>query len=234
MNQLAHFQFILTTPYMKLLVWKFSKYFLIFIVVCIIFVLGYLFFAWLLSYFTTNPSKYTCEKPHTVYVTTNGVHTDIILHRSLLDEHFVSQLQNLEGKDYFAIGWGDKGFYLYTPSWAELKISTALTAAFLPSETLMHITHYKLLNPAWKSIQLCDTQLSNLKKFIYESFEYDNNKSIIILEGAGYRDNDFFYKAIGSYTCLYTCNIWVNQALKKAEVKTAIWSPFDKGIMKHL
>lgn len=219
---------------MVLLAWKLSKYFLLFVIICIVFVLGYLFFAWLLSYFTTNPTKHKCEQRHSVYVTSNGVHSDIILHRSLFDDFFTSQLANIEGKDYIAIGWGDKGFYLYTPSWSELKVSTALIAAFLPSETLMHLTHYQLVNPNWKHIQLCNKQLENLKKFIYESFQYDNNQSIIMLEGAGYQNNDFFYKAVGNYTCLYTCNIWVNQALKKAGVKTAIWSPFEKGILKHL
>ncbi|HOB24230.1 MAG TPA: DUF2459 domain-containing protein, partial [Kaistella sp.] len=31
---------------------------------------------------------------------------------------------------YLAIGWGDKGFYLDTPTWADLKFSTAFKAAF--------------------------------------------------------------------------------------------------------
>jgi len=159
---------------------------------------------------------------------------DLIMHRDLINDDFLVQLETLEGRDYIAIGWGDKGFYLHTPSWAELKVSTAITAGFLPSKTIMHVTHYKTIHPEWKSIGLCDSQLDNLRKFIQESFTKDNNNTIQILEGAGYRENDFFYHAQGSYSCLYTCNIWVNQALKKAQVKTAIWSPFDKGIMKHL
>jgi len=38
----------------------------------------------------------------------------------------------------------------------------------------------------------------------------------------------------GSFSCFKTCNTWTNQTLKKAEIKTAIWTPFDSGILKHL
>ncbi len=219
---------------MKLILWKLSKYLLLFVLIGITFVLGYLFFAWLLSYFTTNPKKVDCSNKKTVYASSNGVHMDIIMHKSLFDRVFLEQLGALEGRDYIAIGWGDKGFYLYTPSWAELKVSTALIAGFLPSETVLHVTHYKAVDPQWKSIDLCDSQLQKLQKFILDSFKKDANNQIQLLEGAGYHENDFFYQAIGAYTCFYTCNVWVNQALKKAEVKTAIWSPFDRGILKHL
>lgn len=219
---------------MALFLIKILKTSLVFIIVCIAFVLNYLFFAWFLSLMTTTPSPLQGEKSHTVYVLSNGVHTDIVFHESLLSEDFWGQLKKIEGRPYIAIGWGDKGFYLYTPTWAELKISTALTAAFLPSPTLMHVTHYMQVQPNWKSIELTDKQLENLKKFIKKSFASDKEQKIQILEGAGYGKYDFFYNAVGNYSCFYTCNIWVNQALKKAEIKTAIWSPFDKGIMKHL
>lgn len=219
---------------MKLILLRLFNYVLIFLVVCIVFVLNYLFFAWFLSLLTTKPRIHNCDKPHTVYASSNGVHMDLIFHKSLLDEHFLAQLKPIKEHDYIAIGWGDKGFYLHTPSWAELKISTAISAGFLPSKTLMHVTHYKYLNPDWKSVELCAEQLTAMKKFVYASFKCDAAEQIQILEGTGYRDTDFFYEAKGNYTCLYTCNIWVNQALKKADVKTAIWSPFDKGIMKHL
>jgi uncharacterized protein (TIGR02117 family) len=219
---------------MKILFWQLAKYSFVFFVVCLVFILNYVFFAWFLSRLTTTPKEYKCDKPNTVYATSNGVHMDLIFHKDLLDEHFLGQLESVEGADYIAIGWGDKGFYLYTPSWAELKISTAIAAGFLPSKTLMHLTHYKYLNPNWKSIELCDEQLEAMKKFVYASFKNDKNDKIQILAGTGYRDNDFFYKAKGNYSCLYTCNIWVNQALKKASVQTAIWSPFDKGILRHL
>ncbi|BDS15216.1 TIGR02117 family protein [Aureispira anguillae] len=219
---------------MKIIFLKLAKYSLIFIVVSIAFILNYLFFAWFLSTLTTTPRTYSCDKPHIIYASSNGVHMDLIFHKDLLDKNFLAELSPLEGREYIAIGWGDKGFYLHTPSWAELKVSTAISAAFLPSTTLMHVTHYKAVNPKWKSIELCTEQLTKLNQFVEASFKRNAANDLQILEGTGYRANDFFYEAKGNYTCLYTCNVWVNQALKKADVKTAVWSPFDKGIMKHL
>ena len=48
------------------------------------------------------------------------------------------------GDDFLqiSIGWGDKGFYLDTPTWAELKLSTALIAGFGLGNAALHITYY--------------------------------------------------------------------------------------------
>jgi uncharacterized protein (TIGR02117 family) len=219
---------------MKLILWKLTMFCIVFIILCFLFVVFYLLLARLLSFFTTNPKKVACENPLTIYASSNGVHMDLILHKDHLDPGLLAQIEIVEGMDYIAIGWGDKGFYLYTPSWAELKVSTALIAAFWPSETVMHVTYHQSINLEWKTITLCKSQLSNLNNFIYKSFAEDSKHKIQILKGAGFTQNDFFYQAKGNYTCFYTCNVWVNQALKKAKVKTAIWSPFDKGILKHL
>jgi hypothetical protein len=101
------------------------------------FVLLYLFFATLLSHFTTRAVLSTEPVTQIVYALSNGVHTDLVFKVDQLDATFRNQLAAPLGiKPYVAIGWGDKGFYLHTPSWAELKLSTALRAAFLPSETL--------------------------------------------------------------------------------------------------
>jgi len=219
---------------MKLLLLKLLKFALIFLVVIVVFLVNYFFFAWFLSTITTTPPLYKDNKPYLVYASSNGVHMDLIFHKSLLKDDFLQQMESVPNADYLAIGWGDKGFYLHTPSWAELKISTAVKAGFLPSSTLMHVTHFKQVNSKWKSIPLCQEQLDLLTSFVYQSFKYNKGQELRILEGAGYHRNDFFYEAKGNYTCLYTCNVWVNQALKKAHVQTAVWSPFDWGILKHL
>ena len=199
-----------------------------------LFILFYLLLARLLSTFTTNPPKVECVNPITIYASSNGVHMDLILFKDHLAPTLLTQFEIVEGMDYIAIGWGDKGFYLDTPSWAELKVSTALIAAFLPSATVMHVTYYENISPEWKTIKLCKNQLNSLNNFIITSFAQDTQNKIQILKNAGYTENDFFYQANGNYTCFYTCNVWVNQALKKAKIKTALWSPFDKGILKHL
>ena len=41
------------------------------------------------------------------------------------------------GDRYVAIGWGDRGFYVDTPTWADLKLSTLCNALFVPSESVL-------------------------------------------------------------------------------------------------
>lgn len=200
----------------------------------IVFIVLYLAIAFLLSRWPTNPTLPDKQQPYIIYAASNGVHTDLVFHINDLDRALVDQLGHMGKGPYVAIGWGDKGFYIYTPSWAELKLSTALNAAFLPSDTLMHVTYHQQIQPDWKRINIGAQQLSLLNQFVAESFDKNNNNELQLLEGAGFGPNDFFYNAVGHYTCFYTCNVWVNQALKKASVKTAIWSPFDKGILRHL
>ncbi|WP_370569699.1 DUF2459 domain-containing protein [Flaviramulus sp. BrNp1-15] len=40
-----------------------------------------------------------------------------------------------------------------------------------------------------------------------------------------------FIKQKESYSCLKTCNSWVNSALKMSDLKSCYWTPFDFGII---
>lgn len=74
-------------------------------------------------------------------------------------------------------------------------------------------------------------QLEQLIYFIEQSFETDDEMKLIEIVGKGYSNRDYFYEGVGSYNCIKTCNQWVNQGLKAAEIKTSIWSPFDSGVL---
>lgn len=220
---------------MSIIALKLAKTLLIMLVLIVVLFLNYLLFAWFLSWLTTTPAAKSCqgEQDH-FFVSSNGVHVDIVLPVTALDPEFLEQLSLQEGTTYVGMGWGDEGFYLKTASWAELDWRVAAAAIFLPSPTLMHVTHYRRASTSWKRVWVCCEQKEALLSYIKGSFKRSATGGLRYLPDRGYRDNDFFYKANGYYTGLYTCNIWANQALKKAQVKTAIWSPFDKGIIKHL
>lgn len=138
--------------------------------------------------------------------------------------------------NYVGIGWGDKGFYLDTPTWADLKFSTAVKAAFWMSESAMHTSFYHMMTEAsdCKKIMISKKQYTELVKFIDTKFDRDaNGNYILIPTKAVYSDNDAFYDAKGSYSFLNTCNTWANDALKAAGQKAAWWTPTDYGIFLH-
>lgn len=176
------------------------------------------------------------------YILTNGVHTDLVVpvKSKYIDWSQKLPFENTKGKDsdqnFIAFGWGDKGFYLDTPTWADLKFSTAFKAAFWLSESAMHCTYYNKMTVAddCKKIMLTEKQYQDLIKFIDDKFDKDaKGKYILIKTDAVYGDNDAFYDAKGSYNFAYTCNTWANDGLKAAGQKAAFWTPTDFGIFRH-
>lgn len=194
----------------------------------------YLFVAVLFSILKTHPPELNCEKDKTFYVSSNGVHLDIIVPVEELDNQFKQQLDLQQGTKYVAFGWGDKGFYLKTPEWSDLTFSTAFKAVFLKSKSAMHVSCYKQVYQSWRKVDVCDVQMNTLTQYISNSFIKNENGDLLKLGIDGYSFNDRFFDAKGSFTLFYTCNVWTNTALKKSGVETSVWSPFDFGVLYHL
>ena len=177
-----------------------------------------------------------------VYIYTNGVHTDIVMpiRTDQMDWSEKIPFQNTLSKstdfNYVGIGWGDKGFYLDTPTWSQLKVSTAFYAAFWLGDSAMHTTFYKTMTEGddCKKIMLTKAQYEELVQFVDSKFDKNAaGQNILIQTDAVYSKDDAFYEAQGSYSFLYTCNTWTNNALKAAGQKAALWTPTDFGIFQH-
>ena len=201
----------------------------------------YLLIVTLLSFVSVNEDLVENQKEIPIYILTNGVHTDIVL--PIKNEHhdWSTQLkfEHTKSKDttyqYVALGWGDKGFYLETPTWADLKASTAIKAASGLSTSAMHVTFYKHLkeNQSCKKIQISLENYKKLVEFIKESFQTKSGEFLKIETDAVYGKHDVFYEANGSYSLFYTCNSWANQALKATNQKAALWTISDSGIFRQ-
>nr|WP_312993770.1 TIGR02117 family protein [Chryseobacterium flavum] len=182
------------------------------------------------------------KKEIPIYIYTNGVHTDIVMpvRNALQDWSLKIPFNDTRSKrtdyNYIGIGWGDKGFYLDTPTWADLKFSTAVKAAFWLNDSAMHCTYYTTMKEGddCKMILISRSQYKDLVKFVENKFDRDlKGNFILIPTDAVYGDNDAFYDAKGTYSFLYTCNTWTNDALKAAGQKAALWTPSDFGIFQH-
>lgn len=216
---------------------KLLKYIAIFVLSLVI----YLLIVTLLSFVSINKDVVENQKEIPIYILTNGVHTDIVLPIKNEYHDWTSQLkfEHTKSKDtahqYVALGWGDKGFYLETPTWADLKASTAVKAATGLSSSAMHVTFYKNLkeSKSCKKIQISLENYEKLIAFINESFQTKSGEFLKIETDAVYGKHDIFYEANGSYSLFYTCNSWANQALKAANQKAALWTISDSGIFRH-
>jgi uncharacterized protein (TIGR02117 family) len=202
------------------------------------FVFLYLIAVFTLSKITVN-QEYNTNPEVEIYIITNGVHTDIVVptKNDQIDWSKLVQFQNTKIADstykYLALGWGDKGFYLETPEWSDLKASVAIKAATGLSTTAIHTTYYKKMIQAndCKKIMLSKEQYFRLIKYISNSFKKDASGNYLnIKTDANYGKTDAFYEANGSYSLFQTCNTWANSALKISGQKCCFWTALDTDI----
>ena len=133
------------------------------------------------------------------------------------------------------MGWGDKGFYLNTPTWADLKFSTAFKAATALSTSAMHTTYYQTMeeNDECVKIEISKQQYTTLIQYIKSSLQKDpENNFIHIPTNAVYGTTDAFYEANGKYSLFKTCNSWTNSALKISGQKACVWTGLDSPIFE--
>lgn len=217
---------------------KLFKYLIRSILAVVALVLIYLLSAFCLSAITID-KEVTSTQDILIFIKTNGVHTDIVVPVKTQQLNWDTQIKfsnttlNDTTMQLLALGWGDKGFYLETPTWAALKFKTAFKAAFGLSQTVIHATFYKSLkeSASCKKMLISQEQYSRLCNFILGSLKKDSGgHAIYVNTKANYNERDAFYEAQGSYSLFRTCNTWANDALKISGQVCCLWTPFDTGI----
>lgn len=169
-----------------------------------------------------------------VWVETNGIHTGIVVPkvaagvdwRPLLPPGDVAD-PRYGGYPYAAIGWGERTFYLETPTWADVRVTTVLAAALGSRRTLMHVEH--LPRPR---------EGADVRRLVLRPEEYRRLAATIRASFAerptherGYAGYDVFYEARGRYSAIRTCNAWTGDVLRAAGVRVGWWTPFPWSVM---
>jgi uncharacterized protein (TIGR02117 family) len=173
-----------------------------------------------------------------IYVESNGIHTGIIVPVSAegVDWRDLLRPEDLRdpryaGYDHLSIGWGERTFYLETPTWADVKPSTVAAAAIGSDRTVMHVDHVPAPNvdADVRAIMLRPEEYRRLAAFIRATFrERDGQRPVHQFGYAGY---DAFYEARGHYNAVQTCNAWTGDALRHAGVRVGAWTPFPVTVL---
>jgi len=210
-----------------------------FTLVVFVLIAFYFLLAFCLSHITVN-SNTPKQNDVTLYVMSNGIHTDIVVptKNGLKDWSTEIKFSNTIGADssykFLAIGWGDKQFYLETPEFSDLKLATALGAISGTNSSAMHTTYYQTIaeDKYCKKLFVSEQQYAKLVEYISKSFEKDTDGHVIKVNSSIHYDKgDAFYDAVGSYSIFKTCNTWTNSALKACEQKACLWTIFDGPIL---
>jgi len=203
---------------------------------------GYLLFAFILGLIPVNRAFEPAPDGITVYVLSNGLHTDLVLPVAAggIDWREVIRTADFPADasraTYLSFGWGDRDFYLRTPTWADLKSGVTFRALLWPTPGAMHVA-YLLSPPATdrrcRPLPLSHTQYRQLVTYIRASFREEDGR-VRLIDAPGYTAYDRFYEARHAFTAVRTCNTWAAGGLRSAGVRTATWAPFEPAIFYQL
>ena len=200
--------------------------------------LAYLLAACVLGNIVREPQRHGAHAI-TIYLLDNGVHTDLALPLANDTFDWTGVINPNDARDlrffptYVAFGWGDRAFYLETPQWRDLKLTTAWNAISGQGATVIHATYLPPLRASANSIAITVSreEYQALAASIRASFQQDDDGRARTI-GRAYGDNDAFYAARGSYSLFATCNSWTNRQLKAAGLKHVLWTPFAHHLMQ--
>lgn len=167
-----------------------------------------------------------------IYVVDNGIHTGIVVPAAGWEDlvraaDFADPRYARHG--WRSFGWGDRAFYVETPTWADLRPMTVLRAAFGSERTVMHVDAIPEPRPGAdvRSVVLDAAQFARLTRFIRASFAPGAARH-------GYGPDDVFYPAVGHYSAVRTCNAWTGAALTRAGVRMGAWTPTSGSVLRWL
>lgn len=179
-----------------------------------------------------------------IFVRSNEIHTDLVVPvvhvASDCDwrTHFppADFRGNVRNCEHVAIGWGNRVFYIDTPTWADFRISTAARALFWPSESVLHVEYVPEIVPRehFREIPISAEQYRQLVDFIHSSAIKNSDARAITASERTYGTHDRFYESTGNYHAFNTCNQWTGRGLKRAGVKTGLWTPLKPQVLHWL
>lgn len=179
-----------------------------------------------------------------VWVRTNGVHADLVLPARApydftheLPRGAVIDLQRApDGGEFnwIAFGWGDRAFYLNTPTWADLDVDISWRALTAHGPSAMHVEYVRRPEDYDARVLWLDQQeYARLVAYVRAGFRRDAGGEPIRIDHPGYFATDAFFEGVGSYSPVLTSNEWVRRGLAQAGVRTARWAPFDRALLWH-
>ncbi|MBC9034142.1 TIGR02117 family protein [Sphingomonas sp. JC676] len=171
-----------------------------------------------------------------IYVIDNGIHSDLVLPVVAQGVDWREQASPADlrnpaqgGHSHMAFGWGNRDFYLKTPSWSAISPGRTVRALSGIGPTVLHVTRLPepQVGPKVRALMLRPEEYRRLVAFIRGTFtEGPRDK--------GYGDHDSFYAARGHYSAFNTCNQWTSSGLRAAGVRMGAWTPFPFGVMQWL
>ena len=187
-----------------------------------------------------------------IAVLSNGAHTDFLLpamvqfpdvdgRTPLVWPDVFPLPPGLEEPDsglYVYIGWGQREFYLNTPTWADVRLPLLLRAA-MGAPAAVHVEYAPApnlagLEPDYAILRLTPDEYAALARFILSGLPRGPDGLTLRIPAPGYGDYDAFYEAGGQFSLFNTCNTWAADALHAAGQAAPRWTNLAWFVLYHL
>lgn len=174
---------------------------------------------------------------HTLYVLSNGFHSDIALPVEagqppaglpVAPEDLPGELTDTH---YLIVGWGSETAYTSLPALSDLTARIAFKA-LLFDRSVMHVLPYSgaFHGDGVYRLELDDAQYRRLLGFVSNTFSTSEDNRAELLDGITQGFGDVFYRANPRFSLFYGCNAWTGEALRQAGVDVGRWTPFAQSI----
>ena len=190
------------------------------------------------------PSQNCQSQPFKIYVAGEPMHVNLIfpVQNQAFDWSQFLPVGQI-GRDaqpsyrYLKFGWGDRDFYMNTPNWSEVKISSVLRSLFMPGNpAALYVEGYAELpheqNVKLKCVGVNQKDYLQLVSFIKASFQQTAQGQPIRMQAATATSG--FYEATGHYSILKTCNTWAAEGLDTANIQTPLWSGLASAVIRQI
>ncbi len=154
----------------------------------------YLLVSLILTYIPVNNDNDITKNDHSIYLSSNGVHLEIIIPKKNLNPLILDGLKFEDQEQFFSFGWGDRIFYVETPTWGDLTFVNGFRALFVNTSTLIHVTRYSKTQKDWAEIKISSVQLEKMNSYISKTFQLDSYGNKVLLPGLGYLKMMIFMK----------------------------------------
>lgn len=197
----------------------------------------FLLSAWIGPLIPRNAEWREPERGVTILIADNGIHTEIVmpLVTDIVDwrAHFPPEALDDSSPTFthVALSWGERRFFLETPSWSDLDPLTGLSA-LLGGEALFRADFHADPVPgdAMRPLRISEDEYRRLVAALTAQLPAPEEARIY----PGYGRHDFFTTALGRYHIANTCNQWTSDRLAEAGVRAGLWTPLPGGVLRHI
>jgi len=169
-----------------------------------------------------------------IYVVSHRHHSGIVISGDYIRLNYLENSEKFLNAKYIEFGYGDRAYYMSSSEPGFLK---GFNALFWPTESVIHVVridkNLKETFPTSKifRIKVTEKKLRLLKKYIFESFKYQDkmNKPL----GKGQYLDSYFYAGSRDFYLFNTCNTWVAEALKYSGYDINPYFVIKQGSLEH-